>query len=179
MPQPTTSPSIGPFLICGRNIVLQEREKGNEHYFTIEEWYKIREKLGEYCRGSGQSKDPNKSCQAKSIAIQGEIVGPKINGNRQKLLALEYFVFNVYDIAERRYWSWPEVKKLCAALGLKTVPELYRGPFHHTQAQLLDMADQVQFNGQQAEGLVVKTDTFEPRCSFKVVSNKYLLKHDL
>jgi RNA ligase (TIGR02306 family) len=159
----------GIILVCGRNYILEENSANSAPYFAMEKKYDLSHKMRAYGR---------------NIAIQAEIVGPKINGNKMKLKEIDLEVFNVYDIDERCYLRWEEVETICKDLGLKTVPVLFRGPFPQELASvkaLLDMANRLEYAPKIcAEGMVCKTNQGKefPRHSFKVISNTFLLKHD-
>ena len=158
------------FLICGRNFVLLENNKNTVHYFAIEKQFDIGNKM---------------KALGKNLAVQGEIVGPKINGNKMGLNALDFKVFNIWDIDNACYLVWAEVESICKRLNLNTVPVLYHGTFPESLASvnaLLESANILEYKpGFPAEGLVCKTDygKEQPRHSFKVISNAFLLKHNL
>ena len=66
------------------------------------------------------------------------------------------------------------------------MPILYRGKNNNiidkTQSveTLLSYVETIEYDkGNPAEGIVIRTNTCSPRISFKVISNKYLLKHKL
>jgi hypothetical protein len=40
-----------------------------------------------------------------NIALQGEIVGPGINGNKENMANHDFFLFNIYDINKHCYLS--------------------------------------------------------------------------
>lgn len=119
-----------------------------------------------------------------NIALQGELVGPGVNGNQHKFKELDYYVFNVFDIDTQTYLNPLAARGMCEALGFKYVPVLeYRQfDFENIEAAL-KYAEDVQ-NG---EGVVFKK--CEPHCilstgkkeaphSWKIISNKYLLATD-
>lgn len=154
------------FMICGRNYRFSEKDKSNKHYFEIEEMFSIKDKLEKL---------------NMNIAVQGEIVGPKINGNKLKLMAIDYRIFNIWDIDSQSYLSHDKVIAITDELGLNRVPEIYRGTFKTdwNVSSLLVMAESLEYGPKcPAEGMVVKTNDNSnlPRYSFKVISNKYLLK---
>lgn len=174
----------GEFGITGRNEVLFRRSlesdqkvdvpagsSGMDHYFKANARYNIEEKL----RALG-----------RDLAIRGEVVGPKVSGNRLKLPAVDFFVFNIWDIALQRYLSWNEVTEITDKLGLPRVPVVFRGNFPLEWASveaLLKLAGQQVYSPKvPAEGIVVKTDHNDPlasRESFKIISNSYLTSHNL
>lgn len=161
----------GIFLICGRNHVLSDRNPANlkerAHYFEIADKFTIQTKI---------------KALGLNIAIQGEIVGPKINGNKLKLKQNDFRVFNIWDINEQCYLKWEQVEQITDQLQLNRVPLLYKGVFQPELANvpaLLEMANQIEYvKGVAAEGMIVKTNygKEKPRHSFKVISNRFLLK---
>lgn len=153
--------------IAGRNYVHTAPTGSSKHYFEMEEKYDIKKKL---------------QALQLNIAIQGEITGSKINGNRHGLKENQFHVFNIYSIDSGQYLTWDQVVSICKELGIPTVQEIFRGVIKKEDLTLdyfLQLADsQVYENKLAAEGIVIKTDTL-PRVSFKAISNKYLLKHNL
>jgi RNA ligase (TIGR02306 family) len=157
----------GVFQVCGRNCAWTEPRKETSHYFTIAAKESIETKMRQL---------------NQNLAIQGEIVGPKINGNRLKLSVLQFRVFRVWNINEARFLWWSEVLEVCQQLSLDHVPVVFWGNATELDLSLgglLQLAeDQRYAAGILAEGIVVKADEGQP-ISFKVISNKYLLKYDL
>lgn len=165
----------GNFKLCSRNFVC-DAESGDSasqaHYFEAVEKTDLRRKL--------------ESLPGRNIAIQGEIVGPKVSCNRLKLMEREFVVFDVFDIDTQQYLLYEELCALCAELQLKQVPLVYKGSSNDLSLDVdyfLQLADKQEYQkGVTAEGIVVKTnDTASnaARTVFKVIANKYLLKHDL
>jgi RNA ligase (TIGR02306 family) len=71
----------GEFGVCSRNLELKETE-GNSLWKTARE-LDLENKL--------KSLDRN-------MALQGELVGPGVQGNKYKLDKLNFFIFNIFDI---------------------------------------------------------------------------------
>jgi RNA ligase (TIGR02306 family) len=158
------------FMMCGRNKILTEQDVSNKHYFDIEKKYDISSKMKELNR---------------NIAIQGETCGPKINCNRIKMKEIDFYVFNIFDIDTQNYLPWSDVLDITNKLGLKTVPVIYRGIAEKewNLNYYVNLAEKQEYSaGIKAEGIVIKTDYHPdvyPRSSFKIISPKYELKHDL
>ena len=156
------------FMICSRNFKLTEPDPNNQHYYHVVKKFAIEEKLTGY---------------GKSIAIQGEIVGPKINKNKLKLPELDFRVFSIFDIESQSYVSQTEMMDLCNHLGLHTVPILYIGlPDERFQSvqSIVEYTNKLEYSPKNpAEGIVVRVDKRSPRISFKVISNEYLVKNNL
>jgi RNA ligase (TIGR02306 family) len=92
------------------------------------------------------------------LIVQGEIVGPKFNGNKLGLTEEDLFVFDVYDSKLGVYFSPIRVKMFCDATGLKSVPILYSGKCEQSIEQLIDFASQQKYaNGSPAEGIVIRS----------------------
>ena len=185
--QNQSSPQI--FLICGRNRVLRGKTpvnppfllngvqqgcplphiKGGSHYFEMAERFDIKQKMKQL---------------GLNIAIQGEIVGPKIGGNKLKLKENDFRVFNIWDIDNQCYLQWEQVEQITDQLQLHRVPVLYKGTFQPEMAMvkhLLEMANLIEYDKNiPAEGMIVKTNYGKerPRHSFKVISNKFLLRNN-
>jgi RNA ligase (TIGR02306 family) len=154
------------FSICGRNHTLQSIKDG-PHYFAMATKFDIEAQMKKLGR---------------NLAIQGEIVGPKINGNKLKLKDLDFRVFNIWDIDAQCYLPWDALTEITRTLNLPTVPVIFQGPFPKEWATvdaLLKVASELEYDKNvPAEGIVIKTDSKElPRHSFKVISNSYLIKH--
>lgn len=119
----------------------------------------------------------------RNLALQGELMGPGIQGNRENLSELTYFVFDIWSIDEQRYLNPEERRSLLQGSALFHVPLM--GLVHWTpetlikevQQQALQLAeDATSITHPVAEGLVFKR--LDGQFSFKAISNRYLLKED-
>lgn len=149
------------FYICGRNFSWIKKDKSNESYFTINEKFCIEKKMIQ---------------MGRNMAIQGEIIGPKINKNKLGLKSIDFRVFNIWDVDTQKYLPWDQVVQICNQLKLNMVPVINEqiAPLWSVD-QLIDMAETIYYQPNVlAEGLVIKTEE-EPRISFKVISPKYLI----
>lgn len=61
-------------------------------------------------------------CRANKFIVSGEMVGPGIQGNRYRLHALQFYVFDVYDAVTRRRYTNHEIKGFCTETGFNHVP---------------------------------------------------------
>ncbi len=154
----------GKFYICSRNFLLTNRTKENDHYYWISEKYKLDEKMKKL---------------ARELAIQGEIVGPEISHNRMGLDDLFFEVFNIWDITKQEYLEHYEVFRICNELELDQVPYVYIGNVNQDMEWYLHLAEEQKYGGNPGEGIVIKTIDGDPRVSFKVISNVYLLLYGL
>jgi RNA ligase (TIGR02306 family) len=116
------------------------------------------------------------------IAVQGELVGPGIQGNQDQLHTHEFYVF---DIREGCYLSATYRKTMFEQIlsdgaKIKHVPVLHssanlKSDLHiETMDQLLAYADGPGLNSSRREGLVFKRT--DGQFSFKVISNAFLSK---
>lgn len=156
--------SEGQFGVCSRNLDLIET--ADNTYWKVAREYDLERKLRDLGR---------------SLAIQGELMGPGIQGNKESLLHHMFFVFDIWDIDEQRYLTAAERYQIVEYLYLDHVPLIESDAirFHEgiTVAEILEMADGPSLEAKLREGIVFKSIT-DPSVSFKAISNKWLLKHD-
>jgi RNA ligase (TIGR02306 family) len=148
----------GEFGVCSRNMDLKETE-GNSFWATAR-----REGVEEKMRFSD------------NFAIQGELVGPGIQGNIYKLSQTEFYVYDVYDIKDGEYLKPADRVDLITRLGLKHVPVQWHSfPLAGDVDTLLAQAEGRSWlnKDQEREGIVFKE--VNGGMSFKAISNKYLL----
>lgn len=117
------------------------------------------------------------------MAVQGELMGPGIQGNREKLSEHEFFVYSVFNINTQKYLLPSERRKVVAFLGLKHVPiiEIINLQGFSIDDMLGWVAnvtkepiDGIQWN-KIPEGVVFKS-VETPENTFKVINNTFLLK---
>lgn len=120
------------------------------------------------------------------LVLQGEIFGPGINGNHLKQSKHAIRFFNVYSTKEGRYLSLDDFLHVLTALRVDSVP-LIKTDFKlpKTVDEIVEYAtrNSIINPNVKAEGIVVRpmNEQLDPdlgRLSFKVISPKYLLKHD-
>lgn len=120
-----------------------------------------------------------------NFAIQGELMGPRIQGNREKFDQLELFVFDVFDIDAHRYLNPSERARFVDKLTLesdgsktiKHVPILFQDVTLQQLGinnieQLLAFAEGRSISHHIREGLVFKRS--DGQFSFKAISNTFL-----
>lgn len=155
----------GEFGVCSRNLDLKRQEE-NSFWEAA-----IRLRIEEKMRAVFSNQD---------VAIQGELIGPGIQGNIYGLIQTEFRVFDVYDIKKGEYYEPDARRILCSLIGLPHVPVINESVSleQETIESILAIADgttEVGKNKCMREGIVFKT--VRGQASFKAVSNKYLLKH--
>ena len=119
-----------------------------------------------------------KLASAEGYAFQGELMGPGIQGNREKLREHGFYVFAIYDIFRKQYLTPRERHLICTKLGLTEVPTVHADvDIRDIQdvETFLSLADRPSINHPIAEGLVFNSHNI-PHRSFKTISNRFLLK---
>jgi RNA ligase (TIGR02306 family) len=120
------------------------------------------------------------------FALQGEIMGPGIQKNREKFAKHRFFVFDVYNISESRYCNVEQRKEVLDIINIyapqiEHVPVIF-SKFTVTEDNadldmFLRMAERPSINHKIAEGIVWKNLNNGDK-SFKVISNYFLLKEE-
>lgn len=145
--------------VCSRNVNLKENE------------YNVF-----WAVANSLSLIPKILSTGRNLALQGELMSQKIQGNYEKVQGIEWNCFDIYDIDARKYLLPKERRELCKQLNIphiKVVEEDF--VLCHNVDQLLEMAEGPGVNpGVKREGLVFKHNKTD--FSFKAISNSYLLK---
>lgn len=158
----------GEFGVCSRNMDLK-RDENNSFWATA---------IAEDVEGKMRAVDEH-----WDFAIQGELVGPGVQGNIYKLSKLEYRVFDVYNIQTGEYLKPAARRELIERMGLKHVPVLSAQASLYDTLGITDMPQLLKFAegksvmgdiaGPEREGVVFKE--VDGGFTFKAISNKYLL----
>jgi RNA ligase (TIGR02306 family) len=152
----------GEFGVCSRNLDLKRDEHNTFWKVAIEE--DIDAKM--------MAVDPY-----WDFAIQGELIGPGIQGNIYKLSKPEFRVFDIYNIQTGQYMTPSARRNFIAGMGLKHVPVLHESLDLHGASvdSLLAFAEgaSVLNDKQEREGIVFKE--VNGGMTFKIISNVYLI----
>ena len=148
-------------LVCGRNWQLAEDDSNS--YWQVANRLELASRM---------------QSLGRRIAIQGELIGPGIQGNRYKLKQSELFVFNVFDLDEYAYVEKDEAAEICEQLGLQTVPIVEHQTVPDSIDEILKIAEgkSVLNPATEREGLVWVSGSGRERISFKTISNKFLAR---
>lgn len=161
------------FGVCSRNLELS-RNANQVHQFNNNG------KPSEYSQSDFWRTAIKYHIESKipvGYAVQGELIGPKIQANHEKVTELQYYIFDVFDISTGLYLTPMKRREFCALNNLPHVPitNTAAQPFHYSLQDLLLMVEGESMNpGTISEGRVYKSNT--SNLTFKVISNKYLLK---
>jgi RNA ligase (TIGR02306 family) len=150
----------GVFSVCSRNLDLKETE-GNT-FWTTARALDIEAKMREF--------------NMDNYAIQGELIGPGIQGNIYKLSKPEFRVFDVYSIVDGKYLNPAERRGVIGMMGLPHVPVLFVDKdvrCNDVQEILLWAEGKSALGDTEREGIVFKE--VNGGMTFKAISNKYLL----
>lgn len=156
----------GEFGVCSRNLDLK-RDENNTFWATA-----IAEDIEAKMREVGDN-----------FAIQGELIGPGVQGNIYKLTKPEFRVFDIYDIVAGDYITAAERQGQIQMMGLKHVPVLAAKAKLYDTLGVKDVEDLLKFadgksvmgdiTGPWREGVVFKE--VNGGMTFKAISNVYLL----
>lgn len=150
------------FHVCSRNLRLKETEENS--FWKAARKFGLEEKLRALNEDFGVRH-----------AFQGELMGPGIQGNKEGFADLEFFLFDVWDVQAGAYLT-PELRQsLAGQLGIQHAPVVADLITPATLADVLELATGPSINAPMREGLVFKSRM--RRCSFKAISNEFLLKH--
>lgn len=148
------------FGVCSRNMDLIETETNS--FWRMARKYDLEAKM----RALG-----------RNFAIQGELMGPGVQGNRENLQELELFVFDIFNIDSGSYLEPSLRRAVVGEMGLRHVPliadEVNLGADIKVE-DLLGLANINSLNHLVAEGIVFKCDQ-DPNISFKVINDRFLL----
>lgn len=155
------------FGVCSRNIDLLETE-GNS-FWRVARQLGIEEKM--------RDADLKICLPFDNFAIQGELIGEGIQGNPYKLKGQTLKLFSLYSIDNSTRADSLILDEFCKRAGLERCPIVAQlDSLPPTIDELLAMADGKSLLNPAVdrEGLVVRS--VDQKTSFKVISNKYLLK---
>lgn len=158
------------FGVCSRNFELDESPTNS--FWKMVRDLNIEERLRKY---------------GKNIVIQGEMFGPGIQKNKENISKVSFAVFNVILPDTNEHADYDKFVSIVSELGLNTVPVIETNYYlPKTLPEILTFAEGKSVINPQAEreGLVFRPmvpiidQLTNDRLSFKVISNKFLLKHE-
>lgn len=160
------------FFVCSRNNQL-DKDDGSKYWQVVKE-QKIEEKIRNYFKN-------------RNIALQGELCGEGIQGNKYKIKGVDIYIFDIFDIDKQEYYSAYDAEKVLNEMGLKSVPIIYKDFILPNDInEILKLAEGksvINNSNIEREGIVWRLSYPEKnsrgnRVSFKSISNKFLLKFD-
>lgn len=159
----------GEFGVCSRNLELLEAE-GNTLWKVARE-LDIENKLRKFGR---------------NLALQGEVIGNGIQGNKYKLNGVEWRIFSIFDIDSYKYLDFSEFLEVATVLGLATVPIVeHRHILEEDVEALVRLSNASSFLNSNTirEGIVMRplveeVDSQLGRLSFKIINPEFLLANN-
>ena len=172
------------FGVASRNLRLKEHPENEKNSFwKYARENDIEENMRKFMKGTG----------LKALTIQGELIGEGIQKNKYRIKGQEVRFFRVFNPLTYSFFSYEVTKNIIEYhLELKMVPIIEMDmTLPDTIEELVEYA-----NGRSAlretarEGVVFVADQiiggvnaksledYQGRLSFKVISNKFILKHD-
>ena len=144
--------------VCSRNVELKMDQDGNAFV--------------------DMAKTIDTTLWPDGIAVQGELMGPGIQGNREGMTSHGFFVFDVWDIDGQCYWPSDIVLEFCGNNMLEHVPVIYHGSrLSRMGVKSVDVAlswaEGESLSNPVREGIVFKRE--DGGFSFKAISNAFLL----
>jgi RNA ligase (TIGR02306 family) len=94
----------GDLIVCNRKVATREDPDDEGAFWPMARKYDLANRL------------------PIGFAVQGEIMGPKVAGNKLNLEEHDLFIFSVYNLIESRFLDLHEFLAFCRDHGLKTVP---------------------------------------------------------
>ena len=152
---------IGEIIVCSRNLQLKYNE--DSHFWRSAIASGVIEML---------------RCHRLPLAVQSEVCGPGIQGNKEKLATFELFVFGMFNYRSQEHLSWEDIQTFCSKELITTVLTLDEPVAVFTEFDTINgiirHADGPSLNSPVREGVVWKCIS-HPGVSFKVISNVFLL----
>lgn len=151
------------FGVCSRNIKLETPD--NSSYWTVAKNYNIELTL----------RDLAKKMNASTIVLQGEIIGPGIQGNKYNRYTYQFFAFNF--IVDGKKYQTESIQRILGRYGISAVPIVGTNILlPETIHDLVEYAnhESVLRNGQKREGVVMRN--YNRDISFKVINPEFLLE---
>lgn len=165
--------SQGQMYVCSRNLTLKETD--NCRWWAGVRNSGILEAVKEHHLRTG-----------RNLAVQGELVGPGIQGDHEGHDEYKVYLFSVFDIDQQRYLSIDEADDVLKSdefghvSTVKRFEDVKLADFASVQ-DYLKYAEQIESPfSKNPEGVVFhqrNSDGKEP-VTFKAISNKYLLKYE-
>ncbi len=171
---PTVDPE-NPEIVCSRNNRMKRETAAGDVplVWRMAEKYHVLETLKRMYERSGGTEE---------YALQGEIVGPGVQSDRGGEREHEFRAFRMWRIPEQRYFRPDALVELCRTWGVPHAEVVEREMRFFdevtTMEDALKFAEGKTPRGFEREGVVLKTVDDGPYASFKIVSNRYLLKED-
>lgn len=153
------------YIVCSRNLRLFKKDGSS--YWAVSDRYEIEQKLRAFL-------DENPDLEW--VAIQGECISPKVQGNKYKVDAPDLFVFN-FILPSGRLPSVMASDIVINDMEMKFVPILGTQALPKTVPEMLELAHGNSALGHTIrEGVVCRS--LDGKKSFKAVDPLFLIKYN-
>ena len=167
------APNTDEFLVCSRSMIKKGPEESNVPclYWKVAIDYDIETVLRKF----------------PQYAIQGEICGSKIQGNKLKIDGQKLYIFNIFDLEKKCYLGYLEFIAVLSDMKeisnkIESVPILRVGDnFNYNKKDLIDFSESLVYDsGFPCEGIVIRSQVeqysqvLRDRMSFKVINPIFL-----
>lgn len=158
----------GQIVVCSRNLALKFDESAAFWKAALKD--DIPARLKQYCEDNN-----------RQLALQGECMGPGIQGNRENLEEHTFYCFRIWDVDAQNFLDDADFIEVTARLGIEIVPQGEVVNFFDVYSSIkeaLESADHASIVHPIAEGDVYKSTVKVngQTIHFKVINNKFLLK---
>lgn len=166
------------FGICSRNLDLEETE--DNLFWRTARGLLLPDVLPRLCLDTRQGIYPSPPVPC-AMSLQGELIGPGVQGNYYGLTEHQFRIFNIYDIQHQRYLAAEPRREVVGLIrGAMHVP--WQTPMKLSELVAMGRDKAIEFaDGPSAinpnvarEGLVFKSREMNG-FTFKIVSNAYLI----
>lgn len=160
------------FSVASRNLELKENETNS--FWKVARQINLEEKMRNFMHKNSLG----------ALTIQGELIGEGIQKNKYKLKGQEIRFFRAFDPIKYQFFPYDYFLVMMIDMDLKTVPIINNNfTLPESYNDLISYADgQSKLVDAPREGIVfvAKNPSYNNngRLSFKVLSNKFLLKHE-
>jgi hypothetical protein len=152
------------FIVCSRNLSL--KDSSNNKFWQMVHKYDLKNKMRK---------------MKMNIALQMELIGEGVQGNRYNIKGNDIRLFKVCDINTRKYLTPKQMVEIAKKLD---IPHVHIADenfiFNHSVEDLVKISTVKAFENPsvEEEGFVYHLNSEDKNFSFKVINPKYLLEKD-
>ena len=160
------------FGISSRNLELKETDSNT--FWKVAREIKLEEKMRKIME----------SYSLEALTLQGELLGEGIQKNKYKIKGQKVLWFRAFDPMKYQFFPFDTFRVMCEITGLERVPTVDR-PFtlpekYEDLILYADGESKLYQTAREGVVFVAKNPAYNDngRLSFKVISNKFILKHE-
>jgi RNA ligase (TIGR02306 family) len=160
------------FGISSRNLELKETDSNT--FWKVAREIKLEEKMRKIME----------AYNLEALTLQGELLGEGIQKNKYKIKGQKVLWFRAFDPMKYQFFPFDTFRGMCEMTGLERVPTVDR-PFtlpekYEDLILYADGESKLYQTAREGVVFVAKNPAYNDngRLSFKVISNKFILKHE-